>query len=54
MALPEKAGVAAIPVTAFVADVDDERWRDLARFGFCKRESTIREALGNLRAFMER
>ncbi len=54
MALPEKAGVAAIPVTAFVADVDDERWRNLARFGFCKRESTIREALGNLRAFMER
>ena len=53
-ALPEKVGVAAIPVPAFVGDVDDERWRNLARFGFCKRESVIREALDKLRAHMDR
>lgn len=53
-ALPEKVGVAAIPVPAFVGDVDDGRWRNLARFGFCKRESVIREALDKLRAHMDR
>lgn len=53
-ALPEKVGVAAIPVPAFVGDVDAERWRNLARFGFCKRESVIREALDKLRAHMDR
>lgn len=53
MALPEAAGVAAIPVTAFVDDPESEPWRNLVRFGFCKRESVITEALARLRAFME-
>ncbi len=53
MALPGTVGVAAIPVTAFVDDAGDERWRNLARFGFCKRESVLREALEKLRNHLE-
>lgn len=52
-ALPETVGVAAIPVPAFVDDVDDPRWVNLARFGFCKRESVIRDALDKLRTHIE-
>ncbi|MFD5869313.1 aminotransferase class I/II-fold pyridoxal phosphate-dependent enzyme [Corynebacterium sp. NPDC060344] len=52
-ALPETVGVAAIPVPAFVEDPKDPRWRNLARFGFCKREAVIREALDKLRAHMD-
>ena len=51
--LPETVGVAAIPVPAFVDDVDDPRWVNLARFGFCKRESVIRDALDKLRTHIE-
>ncbi|WP_295628522.1 aminotransferase class I/II-fold pyridoxal phosphate-dependent enzyme [uncultured Corynebacterium sp.] len=48
LALPEKVGVAGIPVAAFVADGDDEKWRNLVRFGFCKKRAVIEEALARL------
>lgn len=49
--LPSAAGVAGIPVSAFVADPEDPRWRNLVRFGFCKSEDVLRQAISNLRAF---
>ncbi len=56
-ALPEKVGVAAIPMSAF-CDPDATRgsadvWNHLVRFTFCKRDDTLDEAirrLGALRA----
>ena len=48
--LPEKAGVAAIPMSAFCdpeaahADV----WNHLVRFAFCKRDDTLDEAIRRL------
>lgn len=45
--LPERIGVAAVPVSAFVDDV--EPWRHLVRFAFCKREDVISEAAQRLR-----
>ncbi|MGC4962677.1 pyridoxal phosphate-dependent aminotransferase [Gordonia sp. DT101] len=45
--LPERIGVAAVPVSAFVDDV--EPWRHLVRFAFCKREDVIAEAAQRLR-----
>ncbi|MYR06642.1 pyridoxal phosphate-dependent aminotransferase [Gordonia sp. SID5947] len=45
--LPERIGVAAVPVSAFVDDV--EPWRHLVRFAFCKREEVITEAAQRLR-----
>ncbi|WP_406814191.1 pyridoxal phosphate-dependent aminotransferase [Mycobacterium sp. M23085] len=53
-ALPEKAGVAAIPMSAFCdpaatqgpADV----WNHLVRFTFCKRDDTLDEAIKRLAA----
>ncbi|MGO9511101.1 MAG: pyridoxal phosphate-dependent aminotransferase [Mycobacterium sp.] len=49
-ALPEKAGVAAIPMSAF-CDPAAERadlWNHLVRFTFCKREDTLDEAIRRL------
>jgi N-succinyldiaminopimelate aminotransferase len=49
-ALPEKVGVAAIPMSAF-CDPAAERadlWNHLVRFTFCKREDTLDEAIKRL------
>ena len=49
-ALPEHAGVAAIPLTAFCdpATEDWNRWNHLVRFTFCKRQETLDEAIRRL------
>jgi N-succinyldiaminopimelate aminotransferase len=47
MALPERAGVAAVPVQVF-AD-DPEPWKHLVRFAFCKRDEVLDEAVSRLR-----
>jgi N-succinyldiaminopimelate aminotransferase len=47
LALPERAGVVAVPPTAFY--VNREEGRHLARFAFCKNEATLDEALRRLR-----
>jgi N-succinyldiaminopimelate aminotransferase len=47
-ALPERAGVVAIPTSAFYADRD--AGRTLVRFAFCKRPEVIEEAVGRLAA----
>jgi len=44
-----KAGVAAIPLSAFYAPEAQEPPRHLIRFAFCKRESVLQEALARLR-----
>ena len=56
-ALPERAGVAAIPMSAFC----DPRcrtlrcqWNHLVRFAFCKRDDTLDEAIRRLAALRER
>ncbi|MEE6175074.1 pyridoxal phosphate-dependent aminotransferase [Mycobacterium sp. 050134] len=49
-ALPERVGVAAIPLTAF-CDPDGpyiKAWNHLVRFTFCKRDDTLEEALERL------
>jgi N-succinyldiaminopimelate aminotransferase len=49
-ALPEQAGVAAIPMSAF-CDPAAERsgeWNHLVRFAFCKRDETLDEAIRRL------
>jgi aspartate/methionine/tyrosine aminotransferase len=45
--LPEHAGVAAIPPSAFYSDPSDGR--SLVRFAFCKRTETIDQAIKQLR-----
>ncbi|ALG83792.1 pyridoxal phosphate-dependent aminotransferase [Gordonia phthalatica] len=45
--LPEKVGVAAVPVRAFVDDT--ATWGHLVRFAFCKRDEVIAEAAERLR-----
>jgi N-succinyldiaminopimelate aminotransferase len=47
-ALPERAGVVAIPTSAFYGDRD--AGRTLVRFAFCKRPEVIEEAVGRLAA----
>ena len=47
-ALPARAGVVAIPTSAFYDDAD--AGRTLVRFAFCKRAAVIDEAIGRLRA----
>ncbi|MCK0172639.1 pyridoxal phosphate-dependent aminotransferase [Mycolicibacterium sp. F2034L] len=48
--LPERAGVAAIPMSAFCdpssAHIDE--WNHLVRFAFCKRDDTLDEAIRRL------
>jgi N-succinyldiaminopimelate aminotransferase len=46
LALPERAGVVAIPTSAFYADAD--AGRTLVRFAFCKRPQVIDEAVSRL------
>ena len=49
--LPERAGVAAIPMSAF-CDPDSPYlgdWNHLVRFAFCKRDDTMAEAVRRLR-----
>lgn len=51
-ALPEKAGVAAIPMSAFcdpdAAQGPADVWNHLVRFTFCKRDDTLDEAIRRL------
>ncbi|WAJ44480.1 pyridoxal phosphate-dependent aminotransferase [Mycobacterium sp. Aquia_216] len=51
-ALPEKVGVAAIPMSAFCdpAAPHAELWNHLVRFAFCKRDDTLDEAIKRLSA----
>jgi N-succinyldiaminopimelate aminotransferase len=46
--LPERVGVAAVPVSVFCADPD--LGRSLVRFAFCKREDVLTEAVSRLAA----
>ena len=45
--LPERAGVAAVPVKVFTDHPDE--WKHLLRFAFCKRNEVIDEAITRLR-----
>src|SRR6478752_7473730 len=45
--LPEKAGVAAIPMSAFCESTDNQ-WNHLVRFAFCTRDDTLDEAIRRL------
>ena len=45
-ALPERIGVAAVPVSAFVDHPQD--WNRLVRFTFCKREETLARGIERL------
>ena len=48
--LPEKAGVAAIPMSAFCdpGATHADTWNHLVRFAFCKRDETLDEAIRRL------
>jgi N-succinyldiaminopimelate aminotransferase len=48
--LPERAGVAAIPMSAFCdpASAHIDQWNHLVRFAFCKRDDTLDEAIRRL------
>ena len=48
--LPEKAGVAAIPMSAFCdpGAAHADAWNHLVRFAFCKRDDTLDEAIRRL------
>jgi N-succinyldiaminopimelate aminotransferase len=46
-ALPERIGVAAVPVQVFTDHPD--QWRHLVRFAFCKRDEVLDEAVRRLR-----
>jgi len=49
--LPHRAGVAAIPMSAFCdPGGTPERWKHLVRFTFCKRAETLDEAIRRLAA----
>ncbi|EUA07684.1 aminotransferase class-V family protein [Mycobacterium kansasii 732] len=54
-ALPQKAGVAAIPMSAFCdpAAQHADLWNHLVRFAFCKREDTLDEAIRRLAALRD-
>ena len=48
--LPHRAGVAAIPMSAFCDPHGaPETWNHLVRFAFCKRDETLDEAIRRLR-----
>jgi N-succinyldiaminopimelate aminotransferase len=55
-ALPEKVGVAAIPMSAFCdpAAQHHDVWNHLVRFTFCKRDDTLDEAIRRLAALRDR
>jgi N-succinyldiaminopimelate aminotransferase len=44
--LPERIGVAAVPVQVFTDNPD--RWRHIVRFAFCKKDSVLDEAIERL------
>lgn len=46
--LPERAGVAAIPMSAFCGPGAHDAWNHLVRFAFCKRDDTLDEAVRRL------
>ncbi|MCH9735226.1 MAG: pyridoxal phosphate-dependent aminotransferase [Actinomycetia bacterium] len=48
--LPERIGVAAIPMSAFCDPAAEhaDKWNHLVRFAFCKREETLDEAIRRL------
>jgi N-succinyldiaminopimelate aminotransferase len=58
-ALPEKVGVAAIPLSAFCdpaaphASEQAKVWNHLVRFTFCKRDDTLDEAIRRLGALRD-
>jgi N-succinyldiaminopimelate aminotransferase len=58
-ALPEKFGVAAIPMSAFLepaaarASKQADVWNHLVRFTFCKRDDTLDEAIRRLSALRD-
>ncbi|KZS59977.1 pyridoxal phosphate-dependent aminotransferase [Mycobacterium ostraviense] len=54
-ALPERAGVAAIPMSAFCdpAAQHADLWNHLVRFAFCKRADTLDEAIRRLAALRD-
>ncbi|AHC27306.1 MULTISPECIES: pyridoxal phosphate-dependent aminotransferase [Mycobacteriaceae] len=55
--LPHRAGVAAIPMSAFTrADPDNpaDDWNHLVRFAFCKRDDTMDEAIRRLQVLRGR
>lgn len=47
--LPQRAGVVAIPLTAFVQEQHTAGYRPLVRFAFCKREEVITDAVQRLK-----
>jgi len=49
-ALPGLAGVAAVPLSAFVRPENRAPFRSFVRFAFCKRDSVLEEAAGRLAA----
>lgn len=48
--LPGRAGVVAIPVTAFVSPERRADYAGLVRFAFCKRDAVLEEAVGRMRS----
>jgi len=48
--LPRTAGVAGIPVSAFVRPQHADGYRSLVRFAFCKRRSVLEDAVARLAA----
>ncbi|MBX7432364.1 pyridoxal phosphate-dependent aminotransferase [Mycobacterium sp. Y57] len=54
--LPERVGVAAIPMTAFCDPAAEhaDQWKHLVRFAFCKRDDTLDEAIRRLQALGRR
>ncbi|WP_461634750.1 aminotransferase class I/II-fold pyridoxal phosphate-dependent enzyme [Glutamicibacter soli] len=51
--LPERLGVAAIPMSVFVHPENRQAYSSLLRFAFCKKESVIIEAAQRLRGLPE-
>lgn len=52
--LPHRAGVAAIPMSAFCdPEGTPDEWNHLVRFAFCKRKETLGEAIARLRVLAQ-
>jgi N-succinyldiaminopimelate aminotransferase len=49
--LPERAGVVAIPLTAFVSESNRHEYSGLVRFAACKRVDVLEEAAVRLTRF---
>ena len=52
--LPELAGVAAVPISAFVRDDPEGAYGSLLRFAFCKREDVLVESVDRLSEWAQR